>query len=94
MDNNGLQAQINALNFDIDRLKAAHKQYDANFANLTVRTEITVSLIAALINSGLIDKEKACEFVKAAPLNLPGHEEAVEGAKQTIIKILSSAKSA
>ncbi|MCE0490963.1 hypothetical protein LU196_13030 [Pantoea sp. Mb-10] len=94
MNNNGLQAQINALNFDIDRLKAVHKQYDANFANLTVRTEITVSLIAALINSGLIDKAKACEFVKTAPLNLPGHEAAVEGAKQTIIQILSSAKPA
>lgn len=93
MDINGLQAQLNALKFDFDKLQRTLKQYDANFVNLTVRSEITVSLFAALINSGLIDKDKACEFVKSAPLNIPGYEESIEGAKQTIIKILSSAKS-
>lgn len=84
-----LQQQINQLTLEIARLKEAQEVAEKNVVNLVARSEFTVALISALITDGTISTDDAVDFIKEAPVEIPGYTESVEQARHTVIEILS-----
>jgi hypothetical protein len=77
---------------DVKQLQQAMEQYNANFANLLARSEFTAGIIAAMIADGLIKKEGVINYVKNAEIKIVNYQESVEGARESLIKILNSVK--
>lgn len=84
-----LQQQINQLTLEIARLKEAQAVAEKNVVNLVARSEFTVALISALITDGTISTDDAVDFIREAPVEIPGYTESVEQARHTVIEILS-----
>lgn len=87
--NTVLQQQIDELNLEIARLKEAQAVAEKNVVNLVARSEFTAALLTALIANGTISREDAIDFVKMAPVDIPGYSENVEQARRFLLQVLS-----
>lgn len=84
-----LEQQINHLTSEINRLKEAQAVAEKNIVNLVARSEFTAALLTALIANGTISREDAIDFVKMAPVDIPGYSENVEQARRFLLQVLS-----
>lgn len=87
-----LEQQISQLSTEINKLKEAQEVAEKNVVNLVARSEFTVALISSMIANGTISRLDAVNFVKHAPVNIPGYSDSVEQARRTVIQILSYQK--
>lgn len=89
MDN---QQTINHLTAEIKTIKDALEQNNRNFVNLLARSEFTAGIISAMIADGVIQKEGVINYLKNVELKIPEYQDSVEGARETLIKLLGSVK--
>ncbi|ARF50816.1 hypothetical protein [Pantoea stewartii] len=89
MDN---QQTINHLTAEIKTIKEALAQQNLNFVNLLARSEFTAGIISAMIADGVIQRDGVINYLKSVELNIPDYQDSVEGARETLIKILGSVK--
>lgn len=84
-----LEQKINQLTIEINELKEAHEVAEKNVVNLVARSEFTIALITSMIADGTFSRTDAVNFVKHAPVDIPGYSDSVEQARRTVIQILS-----
>lgn len=89
MDN---QQTINHLTAEIKTIKDALEQNNRNFVNLLARSEFTAGIISAMIADGVIQRDGVINYIKNVELKIPEYQDSVEGARETLIKLLGSVK--
>ncbi|MGC8342241.1 hypothetical protein [Pantoea ananatis] len=86
------QQTINHLTAEIKTIKDALEHNNRNFANLLARSEFTAGIISAMIADGVIQRDGVINYIKNVEMKIPEYQDSVEGARETLIKILDSVK--